>query len=273
MAKKKESLPPPSVIATDEEHRKVRAWLTGIDRSNELAWAIRRAIDWVIDGPRTGRYSIEQLQPSEKVYIGNRVEHEAIHALGLIKTPPLDTVIEGVAVDFKFSLKTSWMIPPEAIDKLCVITTANDRDSSFGVGLIRARRCHLGDGEGNRDGKRSISASGRKSIDWLWNNAPLPKNFLLHMDPDLRSTILALPSGQQRVIAAFRHLTGHIISTNALDTLAVQRDPSKRIRDARKVLNKEGIDVLGERYDKAKIAANGLTPLPRDSWLSFRRLT
>ena len=253
----------------DEPFAAVRAWIDVPEKLERIGTAIRLAFDWVIDGPRTGRYSIDQLETTEKIYIGNRVEHEILHELGLPKVPPLDTVICGAEVDIKFSLAQNWMIPPEAVGKLCLIVTANDVSSLFSVGLLRALPKWLGTGS-NRDGKRSISAAGKLAISWMSNTPPLPSNFLLNLDPTIRSEILALTTGQQRVNEVFRRMIGHPISTNALDTLAVQRDPSKRVRDARKTLMAEGIGVFGARYDKEMLAQLGCKPLKPDYWISLR---
>jgi hypothetical protein len=260
-------------VVADPEFVAVKRWLSSPDRTSVAGKAIRQAIDWVIDGARTRRYRVDQLKPGEKTYIGNRVEHELLHEWGLLKEGPLDTIIEGVAVDIKFSLSTSWMIPPEAIDKLCVIVTADDDASLFSFGLFRARRDHLAQGKGNRDGKRSLTKSGRDFISWIARDAKLPANFLLHIDADVRDKIFSHRRGQQRVNELFRLVQGVAIPNTALDTVAVQRDPSKRVRangGAKDYLEKEGIIICGARYDKRTIKHLGLEPLPRDHWMSIK---
>jgi hypothetical protein len=256
--------------SADPQLATVREWLLKPGRSDLIGNAIRLAFDWVIDGPRTGRFSTDQLETSEKIYIGNRVEHELLHQLDLQKKPPLDTEILRIPVDVKFSMtaRRDWMIPPEAVDQLCLMVTANDEDSLFSAGLFRAKPIWLG--RPNRDGKHSILKVGRDRIVWICEDAPLPENFLLHLPDDVRQHILSLPSGRARVIEAFRVVQNRPISTYAIDTLAVQRDPSKRIRDARKELAPEGIAIYGDRYDKAKVAAQGLPPLKKDMWIAVR---
>ncbi|MGX5188246.1 NaeI family type II restriction endonuclease [Streptomyces avermitilis] len=34
----------------------------------------------------------------------------------------------------------------------------------------------------NRDGKQTLSAAGREAIHWLFKDAPLPEDLLLHLD-------------------------------------------------------------------------------------------
>jgi hypothetical protein len=252
----------------DDEFNLVANWITSEDRTSRVGFAIRLAIDWVIDGARTHRYSIDQLQTSEKVYIGNRVEHELLHQWELEKEGLLDTHIEGIAVDVKFSIGKSWMIPPEAVGHLCIIVSANDERSVFCLGLFRVRQSHLGSGKGNRDGKRSINKLGKQAIRWLVVDHSLPRNFLLQLDAGVRDNIFSHRSGQARVTELFRTVQRIPVPTTAIDTLAVQRDPSKRIRDARKALKSEGIKVLGWRYDRARILEWGLPSLDDDDWVS-----
>lgn len=78
-------MPSISAISQDPDFDHVRAWIDDNDKLERIGESIRLALDWVIDGPRTGRYSIDQLQTSEKIYIGNRVEHEVLHELELPK--------------------------------------------------------------------------------------------------------------------------------------------------------------------------------------------
>lgn len=264
---------PPDDSTSDQkaeaELARVKAWLSEPDRVKRAGDAIRLAIDWVIDGGRTRRYSIQQLQPSEKVYIGNRVEHELLHQWKLEKEPPLDCMIEGSPADVKFSLETSWMIPPEAIDQICIIVTANDFNAKYSLGLFRAQLPNLG--KPNRDGKRGIVQAGRSAISWIIRDGELPPNFLLRLDDARRQNILSKVSGQGRVTEMFRSLLNQPIPTTAIDTLAVQRDPSKRVRDARKALAAEGIDVLGWRYHRKKIEALGIVALEDDYWISVPR--
>jgi hypothetical protein len=256
----------PGVIA-------VSKWINSDNRIEAIGRGIRAAIDWVIDGARTQRFSLEQVEQSEKLYLGNRVEHEVLHELGLVKSPQgIDTVIEGHEVDIKFSLKTNWMIPPEGVNHICMLISADDGSAVFSVGVFRAAAAFLN--APNRDGKRSIKReAANNAVRWLAKDARLAENFLLQLDSEVRTAILNEKSGQARVTQAFRLVLERPISTVALDTLAVQRDPSKRARDARKVLANEGIQVLCGRWesDQATLQRLGLPPLGREEWISTRR--
>jgi len=62
-------------ISVDPQLQVVATALLGISGFKRIvAKELRRALDEVIDGPRTGRYSVEQLEKTEKTYIGTKVE-------------------------------------------------------------------------------------------------------------------------------------------------------------------------------------------------------
>lgn len=252
----------------DPQRDVIAAWLREEDRLPKIGVAIRTAIDWVIDGARTQRYSLVDVEQSEKLYLGNRVEHEVLYELDLVKNPTgIDTTICETKVDVKFSISDNWMIPPEALNELCLMLTADDTRSVYSVGMFRALPGHLG--AENRDKKRSITKLGKSQIDWIAADAPLPTNFLLHLTPDVRAKILEKRSGQAKVTEAFRLVQGRAISIVAIDTLAVQRDPSKRVRDARIALERDRIKIFSGRYDSKTIKELGLPEIGSDEWVSF----
>ena len=261
-------MPKPRDERPISELETVSSWLGSGDRIPRLGGAIRRAIDWVIDGARTRRYCLAELETSEKIYLGNRVEHEVLFELSLSKTPPLDTAICSIPVDIKFSLRTNWMIPPEATNHICVLLSADDDTSAYSCGVFHALSSYLA--KPNRDRKRGILARGRSHVSWIADRLPLPRNFLLHLDSSVRDRLFALPPGQPAITQLFRTVIGKPIPKIAVDTLARQIDPHKRVRDARKALSKEGIEVLSERYDKDRIAQLGNAPIPSDCWISIR---
>jgi hypothetical protein len=54
-------------MPADAEFLAVKDWLADPRRVGSAAQAIRLAIDWVIDGARTRRFSVDQLQSNENV--------------------------------------------------------------------------------------------------------------------------------------------------------------------------------------------------------------
>lgn len=154
------------------------------------------------------------------------------------------------------------MIPREAVGQLCLLVKIDETRSKFAIGVIRATGAVLTTG-GNRDGKRSLSAAGKRAIRWIVENGDLPINFLATLPEADRSAILSQPSGQLRVDELFRRVQGRIIPRVAIETVARQKDPMKRMRDSRARLRAEGICVLGHQGDEPGIAISRGYPAPK----------
>ena len=91
------------------------------DFSQTIGAVVRRAFDEVIDMPRTARWTIAQLEKTEKTYIGTKVEILLRHELGLSRGKKLDLIIDGQEVDIKNTIGNNWPIPLEAVDEICLI--------------------------------------------------------------------------------------------------------------------------------------------------------
>lgn len=240
----------------------VRFFLAKSGFEQHAADVLRRALDEVIDGMRTGRWSLDSLEKTEKTYIGTKVEILFKFEFELEDGYKLDTRIQGVDVDIKCTVLSNWMIPAEAVGQVCLLVRIDDTRSRFWIGLVRAEPDTLTGGV-NRDGKATLSAEGKKSITWLVEEGQLPVNFLGTLDAEVRDLILSGTSGQTRVENLFRLVQGRIIPRVAIETVARQKDPMKRVRDARKALLPEGILILGHQGKDPSIArAHGL-PVPR----------
>ena len=154
------------------------------------------------------------------------------------------------------------MIPREAIDQLCLLVRIDEERSRFSIGVIRATDDVLTVG-GNRDGKRTLSAAGKATINRIVEQGALPVNFLATLADDVRCRILGHASGQERVDELFRLAQGRIIPRIAIETVARQKDPMKRMRDARRRLRAEGILVLGHQGEEPAIARSRGFPVPK----------
>ena len=234
--------------------------------------AIRQSFDEVLDGQRTGRYSLTQLSKVEKTYIGTKVEIVIQAEFGLQRGNRMDYLVDDQEVDAKWSIKSrGWMIPTEAVGELCLCMTANDDRSTFSVGIVRADEANLRT-SANKDKKRRFNDDGIAAMAWLANPCKLPENLLLHLSEETRSAILDYDlSGQQRVNQLFRCVHNKVVRREVVLTVAQQNDGPKRVRDARKALQPEGIVVLGHQGSHPRIA-EGLkidTP-PKGSWIATR---
>jgi hypothetical protein len=228
----------------------------------QAAATLRQALDEVIDGMRTGRWSVDSLEKTEKTYIGTKVEILFKFDFELPDGKRLDTRIEGQEVDIKCTVLRDWMIHSEAVGELCLLVKIDDRRSKFQIGLIRADPSLLRSGK-NRDGKTSVSALGKKSIHWIVEDGVLPSNLLAELDSETRELIFSHRGGQARITELFRQVQNRIIPRVAIETVARQKDPMKRVRDARIALEREGIVILGHQGDDPATAKSLGLPVPR----------
>ena len=234
--------------------------------------AIRKSFDEVLDGQRTGRYRIDQLSQVEKTYIGTKVEILIQAKFGLQRGHRMDYLVDGQEVDAKWSIwSRGWMIPREAVGELCLCMTADDDHSTFSVGIVRADDTNLRTST-NQDKKRQFNDQGIAAMAWLANPGVLPENLLLHLSEDTRSAILDYDlSGQQRVNQLFRRVHNRVVRREVVLTVAQQHDGPKRVRDARKALQPEGIIVLGHQGSHPGIAEALEIEVPqKGSWIATR---
>ncbi|MFK4761453.1 NaeI family type II restriction endonuclease [Microbacterium sp. ZW T5_45] len=224
---------------------------------------MRRTLDQLYDGQRTGRYSWQQLHKTERTHFGTlfeinlRREFDDVIDEGV----KLDYRVAGLDVDCKFSQRMyGWMIPPEAIGHLLVVGFVDDAVSEFAFGVVRASAEHCRTAS-NRDAKVQLNPLGRDAVRWLERPGELPPNVLLQCDDEDLRAIFSRRSGQQRVNELLRRVQGQRIGRNAIATVAQQDDFMKRVRangGARTLLQPEGIIVLGGDYARHRAVATGL---------------
>lgn len=256
---------------TDQELIEVFSAFREADPNGErVGNLMRRTLDQLYDGQRTGRYSWEQLHKTERTHFGTLFEINLRREFDDVIDEPaagqtLDYRVAGLDVDCKFSQKMfGWMIPPEAIGHLLVVGYVDDRASEFAFGVVRASVAHCRTAA-NRDAKVQLNPAGRDAVRWLQRPGELPPNVLLQCDPDALAAIFAPPSGQQRVNELLRRVTGQRIGRNTVATVAQQDDFMKRVRGnggARTLLRPEGIVILGHHARPRALAAELGLPKP-----------
>lgn len=237
----------------------------------EFPGLIRRAIDEVIDTPRTKRLKLAQLEKTEKTYIGTKVEILLRDFLGLPKGL-LDLNVDGMDVDIKNTVTGNWMIPDEASGKPCILVASDDVKARCYLGIIVARPEYLTAGA-NKDNKRSISAAGMAHIHWLLHDCPYPPNFWEDVPVELAQYIMLGQSGNERLIRLFTSLPDRPIHRDIVHGVARQKDYMKRLRrngGARDKLAAQGIAILSGAYDGMVIARLGLPPTAGDEVISHR---
>ncbi|MFJ1844672.1 MULTISPECIES: NaeI family type II restriction endonuclease [unclassified Streptomyces] len=232
-----------------------------------FAHVLRDTLDQLLNGEVTGRYDWKTLFKTEKTHAGTLVEINLQREFKFDDGIIMDYRIEGIEVDCKYSQQFGgWMIPPEAVGHLCLLIWADDNKSRWSAGILRIQREWLNSG-GNRDMKLTIKAEHRKKITWLWLDAELPENLLLHMPASDREAIFSSLSGQARLNELFRRAQKRRISRNTVRTVAQQKDYMKRVRGnggARSALRNEGILIMGDYASHQDIANRLNLPVPQD---------
>ncbi|MFI6547433.1 NaeI family type II restriction endonuclease [Streptomyces prunicolor] len=259
----------------DSELRAVHAELIAQDPfGDRFATVLRDTIDQLLNGETTGRYDWKTLLKTERTHAGTLVEINLQREFMFADGKSMDYQIAGIEVDCKYSQRFGgWMIPPEAMGHLCLLVWADDYTSRWSAGLFRVRDEWLNQGS-NRDAKLTVKAEHRNKILWLWRDAELPENVLLHMDPRDRDAVFASKSGQQRLNELFRRAQRRRIGRNVVRTVAQQKDYMKRVRGnggSRSALQPEGILIMGD-YDSHRAVAEqlGLVPPREGEFVSVR---
>ena len=232
---------------------------------------LRGCIDDVIMTPKTGRRAYEELEKTEKTYIGTRVEIE-LRALLALPRGRLDTRLLGHDVDIKHTMGNNWMIPAEAVGHPCLLVAADEARACCYLGLIVAQPDYLSQGQ-NRDGKRTLSAEGFAHVLWLLKDHPYPRNFWRGRDAGLVDRIFQGASGNARMATLFREIQGEPIPREVVQAVAKQHDFMRRIRadkgrGTRDLLGREGIVLLSGQYDSPLIAALDLPACDASAFIS-----
>lgn len=235
------------------------------------AQIVRRAIDEVIDAPRTRRFVLAECEKTEKTYLGTKVEILFRDMIGQPKGEFLDLDIGGVDTDIKHSIGTAWMIPKEAVGKPCVLISENEDKATFNLGVIVCRPENLTSG-GNRDQKLQVSARGRDAAKWIAKDAPYPRNIWQDFDKSVLARITSHRGGAQRIADLFVALQRTPIPRSAILAVAPQLDPLKRVRangGARDLLRPQGLAILWGQGDRELIQKIGIGRILSDEFISI----
>ncbi|MFI9011408.1 NaeI family type II restriction endonuclease [Actinosynnema sp. NPDC053489] len=254
---------------TDGELTEIARWFSGQRNAWErLGTVVRNSLDEVLDGQRTGRFDVADLDEVERAYLGTKFAILVGAGFGLRRGTRARFAIAGHDVEPAFSSGSAWSIPSGAAGRPCFVVSVDDRRSTFDAGLVRATRDVLKRSSG---GRREVLPTASAKIAWLAREAHLPENALLHLPRLVSSAIMSRESGQRRVNELFRRVQGELVDRTTVATVATQADAMKRCRDARRLLAPEGIVVLGHQKDGPRVAEALKLPVPhKGSHLAVR---
>jgi hypothetical protein len=237
---------------------------------------IRTAIDEVIDAPRTNRFTLGEIEKTEKTYLGTKIEILLRSHLGLPKGQKLDLNIDGTEVDIKNTMGNNWSIPGENVGHPAILIRSNEQIAKCDFGLIFIREPYLNSGK-NRDGKRTISANSiTENVWWILKDCPYPPNFWERLTEAEKVKIMAAGGGTQRIATLFERYQGQVISRTLVQAVSQQKDYMKRIRrkgGARDILAPKGIAILWGRGDREVISQLNLGPVDDEEFISFKPTT
>jgi hypothetical protein len=234
---------------------------------------LRQAIDEVIDTARSKRFTLGELEKTEKTYLGTKVKILLRNVLDAGRGAHMDLLIDGIEVDVKNTVSGAWTIPNEAIGHVCILISSDEAKSLCSFGLIVIRPEILNRGR-NRDGKTTIRKAELANVHWLLKNERYPANFWMGLDPEARRAIVTPRGGTERVAMLFRLCQRMPISRKTVVALAQQDDPMRRIRKnggARDPLGPEGIVILSGMTQKKTIAELGLPFCRPDQFISYTK--
>lgn len=258
----------------DDQVRLLReAFLDADADGHRMAHLIRDCMDAVIESAPAGRGDLSDAPPSMLAALGVEVARETRHEFDLDGGNRLTMRMADVEFDVHFSLLgPNWLIPPEAVNEICLVVLADESRSVWSAGLVRVQDKLLEPGLRNQDAPRALRPSAVVgAVEWLHQDAELPENLLVSIPGPDRAAILSRGSGTERLAELFRRVRNRPIPIATVRTVARQPEVARRIRDARRVLDAEGITVLGHRPDDLAVAERLGVPAPgADEWVSVR---
>ncbi len=233
---------------------------------------VRQAIDEVIDAPRSKRFRIDELEKTEKTYLGTKIEILLRNYLDLERGKNLDVLIDGIEVDIKNTIGSTWTIPLEALGHPCILIISAENTAKCSFGIIVISPEVLNEGR-NRDQKTTISKAGMKNIHWLLYDVQYPINIWETIGEKSLKKLLAIAGGTERLAQLFREFPETPFTRNQIEALAQQKDFMKRLRKnggARDMLSKEGIALLSGQTHKDLISQLHLPQCKKDEFISYK---
>lgn len=245
----------------------------GFDAFAEMVMVLfRQAFDEVIDAPRTNRFTLAEIEKTEKTYIGTKVEILLRNFLGMPKGQVLDLSVNGVEVDIKMTTARDWMIPRESIGRPAILLKADERSAQCDVGLVVCRPEYLRTSN-NQDKKGQIAAAHYVHIWWILHRHRYPKNFWEVLPLAERNAIMEAGTGKWRLAELFERIQGQPISRSQVQAIGQQHDYMKRLRKnggARDILGPKQIAILWGSKDRGLIERFGLGPVTSEEFVSYQ---
>lgn len=242
---------------------------------SRVATCLRRTIDRQLDGSHTGRFQWSQLSKAERAAIGTLVALAMAREFGFAAAEEARYQFGGAVFEIAFSTRLdAWSLPADAVGRLFLLVQANDHKGVWSTGLVRldADSTSSGGPVTRSERRAKLNSRGLARVRWLRREAVMIENVLANLPQSDVVAIFAPRTGQARVDELLRRVRLKRISRTVVDTVALQQDGARRVRDARAHLRQEGIVVLGGSQLHQDVAAALGLPVPdlRGQWVSAR---
>jgi hypothetical protein len=270
----------PDFVALTGVRLLIEARAGGPERlSEELPALLKNAVDFVLDPVTTARTSIADLDKVEKTFIGLKVEHYIRDMLDLPRGLRRDVSLDGLDVDIKNTIGSSWMIPPESYGgaEPCILIANAKFEGRCSLGVMLARQEYLG--APNRDQKRPVTVTGKRNILWLVDDAAYPLSRWVQIDMTKFRALRRVKGGNKRAAQFFREHLGLVIHRSIVEALLHdQQDFMRRLRGdknyvgARDILKRENIVLACGVWKESRAACEGagFAGLAIDEWVAFK---
>lgn len=149
-------------------HRKFhRSIASKFRKKPQVISKIVRSIIELIDPVRTDRNHIDELEKTEKTYIGTKIEIVLRYHLEVERGSTQDCKIGGTEFDIKCTVAgNNWMIPREAVNHFCLLVKIDWDSRKIWIGTFLAKPIYLSPGT-NQDLKRGLTPKGKSTIKWI----------------------------------------------------------------------------------------------------------
>lgn len=260
--------------AVDEALQTVYRWLVAPERNvvERLVLATDAAIKYVLDGARTRRLSLDEsaVDKDERSSVGTKLQYHIIEQLELQKQAPLDTIIEGIPVELKTTVRSTWTIPVEGQCEVTLLVQADIENHRVAAWLIRTHRVWLNDGT-NQDKKRTIKKENftRHALPIVpWTS--LPGEPLRSLTEEDRAFVLGSAGIRWRIAHLLSVLPNIVIPRTSIAIVGgTAADYMKRAREAKSEIAPEGLLALVGSWPSQRLMARALGfDLVDEAWVA-----
>ncbi len=139
----------------------------------EIPFLLRKAIDEVIDSPRTNRFTLDETKMNERIYLGTKIRLWMRTLLNFPNGKTSNLSFGGTQIGLQSTICQTWSVPSEFVGNPCLLVKSDEKRSVCSVGTLMIRDEILNAVE-KSTGRRVISSAGIKNIRWILKDEPLP---------------------------------------------------------------------------------------------------